>query len=226
MTIITAIHVVMVLVLAVQGAIADWLKRKKKPEQVTIIDIRSMPAPQLPVETPATESPPEPPAPEPEPVAPPPKPAASKPTPQKTRPKIEKSKKVVSRTSTPPVTRKPQLTQEEIRRRLGNATPSATTTSTLPSSYYDLVHAALYRAWDQPGGDSVPGGTRAQVTITIHPDGRISNARLTRPSGHLKMDNSVMAAVRSVPKVPSLPTGAGGGPREITVNFQLTGAVL
>lgn len=228
--IITAVHVVLILVVAVHDVVAAWVRRSQEPEQVTIVDIRSMPlpSPDSLVPDPVPEPPtPDPPAPEPPAPEPPPAPVPEKPKPKK----IEVSRTPVRRnqhTAPPQERRRPQPSAEDIQQALKQGLPTSDPlrTSTLPASYFDRVHAALYRAWAQPGGDQVPIGTVAQAAITIERDGRISDHRLTRPSGNARMDASVLAAVRSVDRVPPLPAGYTGRSREITIDFQLAGATF
>lgn len=225
MVIITAIHVVLILALVVHGAISDWLKRRDvEPEMVTIVDLRSMPAPSLqeaaPEPTPAPPEP-EPPEPEPEPVEPPPKPAVSKPEPNK----IKVNKVRIKRSSEPePRRQKPQPSQEDIRRQLRSGIPNPngvkTSEFTFPN-YISRMRAVLYQAWIEPGGDDIPVGSVARVRITVQQDGRISAHRMLGSSGYERMDATVLAAVRSVGQLPPLPEQYARNSRDFTIAFEL-----
>ena len=226
MVIITAVHVVLVLALAVHGALTEWLKRKEKPESVTIVDIRSMPLPSrhdlVPDPIPDPPAPePEPPAPEPAPPPPTPDPVVPKPTPKK----IEISKKRVRKSSEPPPPRRrPSPSTEDVRRQLaqGMQTPGPVQTSDFPfPSYLGRVKAALYGAWAEPKGDEIPSGTTVRVEITVERDGRISAHRLLGSSGYARMDATVLDAVRSVDRLPPLPAGYAHASRDFTVVFEL-----
>jgi len=91
-------------------------------------------------------------------------------------------------------------------------------------SYYLHVHDVMYEAWDQPG-KAVDFDKKLVTTILLRVarDGRIDGVRMQHSSGNELMDNSVMAAAHSVPKLDPLPEGLGGDFAEISVNFRLEG---
>lgn len=90
--------------------------------------------------------------------------------------------------------------------------------------YYQHVHDRMYEAWAQPP-ESVNWDKRqfSTVVIKVARNGEILAVRLQTPSGNRAMDESALAAARSVEKLQPLPEGLGGATAEITVNFQLEG---
>jgi outer membrane biosynthesis protein TonB len=92
------------------------------------------------------------------------------------------------------------------------------------ASYYMHVHDRMYEAWDQPGqAKSLDKKLVTTLILHVARDGRIEGVRLERPSGNKLMDDSVMTAAHSVPRLDPLPEGLGGDFAEISVNFQLEG---
>ena len=91
-------------------------------------------------------------------------------------------------------------------------------------SYYMHVHDKMYEAWDQPGqAKSLDKKLVTTVVLHVARDGRIEGVRLDHPSGNKLMDDSVMTAAHSVPRLDPLPEGLGGNFAEISVNFRLEG---
>ena len=91
-------------------------------------------------------------------------------------------------------------------------------------SYYLHVHDKMYEAWDQPGqAKSIDKKLVTTVVLHVARDGRIEGVRLDHPSGNKLMDDSVMTAAHSVPRLDPLPDGLGGDFAEISVNFRLEG---
>ena len=91
-------------------------------------------------------------------------------------------------------------------------------------SYYMHVHDKMYEAWDQPGqAKSLDKKLVTTLILHVARDGRIEGVRLARPSGNKLMDDSVMTAAHSVPRLDPLPDGLGGDFAEISVDFQLEG---
>jgi outer membrane biosynthesis protein TonB len=92
------------------------------------------------------------------------------------------------------------------------------------ASYYMHVHDRMYEAWDQPGqAKSLDKKLVTTLILHVARDGRIEGVRLDRPSGNKLMDDSVMSAAHSVPRLDPLPEGLGGDFAEISVNFRLEG---
>jgi len=91
-------------------------------------------------------------------------------------------------------------------------------------SYYLHVHDRMYEAWEQPG-EAVSFDKKLVTTIVLRVarDGRIDAVKLEHSSGNKLMDDSALAAARSVPKLDPLPEGLGGDSAEISVNFRLEG---
>ena len=91
-------------------------------------------------------------------------------------------------------------------------------------SYYMHVHDKMYEAWDQPGqAKSLDKKLVTTLILHVARDGRIEGVRMEHPSGNKLMDDSVMAAAHSVPRLDPLPEGLGGDFAEISVNFRLEG---
>ena len=91
-------------------------------------------------------------------------------------------------------------------------------------SYYMHVHDKMYEAWDQPGqAKSLDRKLVTTLILHVARDGRIEGVRLAHPSGNKLMDDSVMTAAHSVPRLDPLPDGLGGDFAEISVDFQLEG---
>ena len=86
------------------------------------------------------------------------------------------------------------------------------------------VHDVMYEAWDQPG-KVVDVDKKLVVTVLLRVarNGRIDGVRLAHSSGNQLMDDSVLAAAHSVPRLDPLPEGLGGDYAEISVNFRLEG---
>lgn len=173
---------------------------------------------------------------------PPPK---KKPEPKKPDPspkKIEISKKLVKRNG-PAGSGKSKLTAAEVQRlldrgaKIGKSTLSETDLRRLLNSdtrfgdgksmtqdavYLDAIKQTMYRAWDQPTSLGI-AGLVAKVEFSFSADGSISGCRLTAPSGNATMDESVMRAAKSVPRINGIPITFFASHRRITVAFELTG---
>lgn len=59
------------------------------------------------------------------------------------------------------------------------------------------------------------------VRVRIAKDGTLSNVGIAKSSGNVVMDDSVLAAVRSISKVDPLPAGLGGDFYEVNIQFEL-----
>ncbi|WP_090624781.1 cell envelope integrity protein TolA, partial [Azotobacter beijerinckii] len=68
--------------------------------------------------------------------------------------------------------------------------------------YDDLIVSLVSQQWRRP--PSARNGMSVEVLIQMLPDGTITNARVTRSSGDASFDNSAVAAVRSVGRIPEL----------------------
>ena len=91
-------------------------------------------------------------------------------------------------------------------------------------SYYMHVHDKMYEAWDQPGkANSLDRKLVATLVLHVARDGRIEGVRMERSSGNKLLDDSVMTAAHSVPRLDPLPEGLGGDFADISVNFRLEG---
>ena len=96
---------------------------------------------------------------------------------------------------------------------IGQGTPNA--------SYYLHIHDVLYEAWDQPG-NATDKHLVTTVTLKIARDGSIADASVKIGSGNKLMDDSVLAAVRKVPRLDPPPAALVRGEYAvIAVNFQV-----
>ncbi|MFH0908891.1 MAG: energy transducer TonB [bacterium] len=127
--------------------------------------------------------------------------------------------------------KKPPLTQAEIRKLLASGIPlgngggpgtgSAGGEVSALSWYYALVEATMYEVWEQPSGLS-SAGPPPQVRIRVQRDGTITSRELVRRSGNSLMDDSVMKAVNSISRLKALPSEVDGSYKDITITFELT----
>ena len=204
-------------------------RARRPPEQLMFVEFTvSVPAPAEPDADPAAiKTPiPEPPKPADDIVIPEKKPDVKSPEPPKSTPKpeIKKGERIIRKG--PPPTDTP-LSAAEIKRLLAmGATISDKTTIPPPdkiqmAAYFTHVRERMYAAWEQPGGLSNLPGLHADVAITVEPGGRITDRRLSKPSGNALMDDSVMKAVQSVYALRPLPAGQRD-PKVITITFELT----
>lgn len=69
-------------------------------------------------------------------------------------------------------------------------------------SYDDLIKRLVSQAWNRP--PSARNGMSVMVQIEMLPDGTITNAAVTRSSGDKPFDNSAVAAVRNVGRIPEM----------------------
>ena len=207
------------------------------------------PKPEPPKPEPPKPEPPKPEPPKPEPPKPeppkPPQPApgdtirdtAAKPPTNTLRKahevKISTTRVAIARSPGPVAPpRGPQISEEDFRRlvNLGvkegdhNSLPGGDHVSTsLFANYYVYLRNTMYSVWQQP--ENLAGsGLVTQVRIRIARDGTILSRTKARGSGHGVMDDSVMRAVNSVSKLRPLPSGYTADYRDITVDFELTGA--
>ncbi|MFT5241214.1 MAG: TonB family protein, partial [Candidatus Promineifilaceae bacterium] len=58
-------------------------------------------------------------------------------------------------------------------------------------------------AWDQPSAEAA-GDRRVMVRLSFDANGTILSSKIVKPSGNAELDASVLAAVRSVPRVHGL----------------------
>jgi len=98
---------------------------------------------------------------------------------------------------------------------IGQGTPYA--------SYYTHIHDVLYEAWEQPG-TALAKQLMTTVALRIARDGSVIEATVKIGSGNKLMDDSVLAAVRKVPRLEPPPDGLmRGASVVIAVNFQVEG---
>jgi TonB family protein len=223
LTVSTAVHVGVILLVVVTPLLSNLL-RPRRPKDITFIDMMaSLPAmPVAPVDV----------APQPQPQPTPPQPAPPKSEPVVKSSTAEKSKiktstnKVVRKdvpkqTASAPV--KSTLTPEQIKKVLDSGVKftglpgSATGEFSDLGLYYAIVQQTMYGAWQQPG--TVARGQAAEVSMRIARSGAVLQRRLSRSSGNALMDASVMRAVESVSRLKPLPPEIGGPHLDVTVEF-------
>ncbi|MEI6084327.1 MAG: TonB family protein [Verrucomicrobiota bacterium] len=89
--------------------------------------------------------------------------------------------------------------------------------------YFRQVHDALYQAWEQPDS-AVDKKLMTTVALRVARDGSIADASVRLGSGNKSMDESVLSAVRRVPRLDPPPDALVRGEYAvITVNFQAEG---
>ena len=227
MLLVAIVHAVVIVVLIAWQWIASLFDREKPKELVTYVELATVvqePAPMTP-EVVAEPPPPEPPPPEPKAVEPPP---IAPPKPKKK--KIEVSKKRVRRKQdAPPPKAKPPSRRtgaEDVRKMLSPvlSSPSNAAVNDFPYDwYYALVRRACYESWDRPSTAAVRPGTKAVVSIRVHRDGSVREHQLVRASGNRAMDDSVLRAVRGIPRLKPLPAQYKKEFKDITIDFELAG---
>ena len=146
--------------------------------------------------------PPPPPSPPEEFKIPDPKPD---PKPKRERKPIKVSDKVVNKRIAPERPRKPPPSEEDIKKLMGvDDRPRTPQVSPTDDQWcLALIQRCLYDAWSQPSATEA-GRAEVEVTIGLGPDGTITSRRLAKSSGNGAMDQSVMAAVNAVSKIPGL----------------------
>ena len=89
--------------------------------------------------------------------------------------------------------------------------------------YFEHVHDVMYEAWSQ-SGTALDKKYVATVMLKIARDGSIVDASLRIPSGSKPMDDSVMSAVRKVPRLEPPPGDLLRGEfANVSVDFQVEG---
>ena len=225
-----ALHGGVLLLMFVVPFITKGCARKRPNEKLMFVEFTvSIPPPPAP-DIPDTKVEPSPLEPkdiikEPDKI-PEPKPAI-KPEPPKPKPaeSIRQTNRVIRRGA--PLPRDKPLSQAEIDRLLKQGARISDQTSIPPSAqlalgaYLNHVHDRMYAVWQQPTQLKNLPGLRTQVTITIAPDGRITQRVKTTSSGNTLMDDSVMKAVAMVPALRALPAG-NKRPVDVVINFELS----
>lgn len=202
-----------------------------------------------PTETPPDPDPtpaptPEPAEPEPAP-APTPEPAEPEPAPEPTNSKnqlrtaeeIRQDARLDPVASTPRETEPapnidPAQLEKRIQKKLNRITTDVAVTrhntnksSANAADYYKhaIIFPILYRRWNQPTLRET-GGRRptTKVELRVRAEGRVTSARLVRPSGNTAMDSSVRQLLRGLNRLPP-PSSHGVHDRQLTViiNFEL-----
>ncbi|NLB66684.1 MAG: TonB C-terminal domain-containing protein [Lentisphaerae bacterium] len=234
-TVSLVLHGLAILLVLVGPMLFQSCNARRSPEKLMFVEFTvSVPPPSAPdIETPEPEPPaPEPPPPPepdddikiPDPKPEPPKPKPPEPPKPKPKPKIEKGP-LINRRGPPPKDK--PLSPEEIAKLLKQGARISDTTQ-IPSpsqiqmgAYFNHVKDRMYAAWQQPQDLAGLPGLSAVVAITVEPNGRISDRRLTRSSGNTLMDNSVMKAVNIVTHLNPLPPGHTSA-RLIEITFELS----
>ena len=230
-----AVHVAVLLGVALLGMLQGWSCRRKPPEQVLpiefLVDTRSLEA-----EPPASEPPPaepDPPAnvplpPEPEPPSPVPEPPKPKPKPER-RP-VRVSTNLVRRTqrrADPPKTAKklpagPRLTPQEIAKLLaaGAKASDRTVLAGQDELALGLIKRTLHAAWIQPSADQ-RGRRPVQIEVRLDRFGNLQRRTLIASSGSAALDTSAMRAVQAVRQIRNLPEGFADRYPSVIIEFEL-----
>jgi colicin import membrane protein len=89
--------------------------------------------------------------------------------------------------------------------------------------YFQHVHDVMYEAWEQPT-TAVDKNVMTTVRLRVARDGSIVETTVQIASGNKLMDESVMAALRKVPRLDPPPDSLVNGQYAvISVNFQVEG---
>lgn len=89
--------------------------------------------------------------------------------------------------------------------------------------YFRQVHDVLYQAWEQPDS-AVDKKLMTTIALRVARDGSIADASVRLGSGNRSMDESVLSAVRRVPRLDPPPDALVRGEyATITVNFSAEG---
>lgn len=146
------------------------------------------------------------------PPKPPPRPAET----------IRQNRRVLRGPNNPNV--KQTLTDAEIEKWLRDRNVRPGVRDSLPTSEeqmnFSLVRKALYDAWNAPPPASA-GYRPAEVEFSIDASGRVSGARIVQSSGSAVFDESALAAVRSIDRIPGLSVRFLERNRKLTVEFKL-----
>lgn len=85
---------------------------------------------------------------------------------------------------------------------------------------FELIRRAFYDAWAQPSYDEV-GTATADVEVRLQKDGSIFGVRMTRKSGNMVLDTTVMQAATTVKRVDGLTPAFLGKFDDVTVTFEV-----
>jgi TonB family protein len=197
----------------------------RKPKEVVMEIGIAAPAPPAAVRPILPSIQPEP-APEPEPTPEPEKPAPvpepekpkPKPEPKPEKPKWEPAevkpqfdRRVIRKApTTPRPAVQPRRNLSELKKTLGSVLSQDP-----DDAYYGTIQPRFYAVWQQPA--SAPYGTRATATVRISSTGQATYSALTAPSGNPVFDQSVLAALRAIGRLPAPPKSLAN--RDITVDF-------
>jgi TonB family protein len=114
------------------------------------------------------------------------------------------------------------LTPEQIRDLLAKGAKPSDHTS-IPSEdarCFEAIRQAFFRSWEQPSKAAV-GDAVAELGFTLSGDGRVGARRLARSSGNALLDESVLAAARSVDRIYGLTPSFLSRHRDVTVSFKV-----
>lgn len=156
---------------------------------------------------------------------------------RKSKGQVDASKKIVKKPAQ--TTQKKQLSENEIKKMLGEGVVSSVSPLPGPGSgtggggiyspfalYYNQVRTVMYETWQQPSSLIGKKGLVTTVEIRVQRDGQITAKKIATPSGNTQMDDSVTRALEAVTKLPELPAGMGGFYKDIIIDFELTDMAL
>lgn len=241
---IAALHVVILLMIY---GLSFYQPEDNTTESIEVIELADIPVPPEPTPAPPVEPVPEPrpqprdenplPAPQPTPIPeptplpdptpapnppprpePPPEPAPPAPEPRP-QPQVEVDlsrtvKKTAPETSSPP---NPSAILNQLSETVETINRRAATNDEI-AAYRALIKRVLYASWTRPpaSGEKL----EAKVQVRVAPDGSLSLVGLQESSGHSPFDESALAAVRSVSRIPQpLPEGMGNPDYDVPIIF-------
>lgn len=92
------------------------------------------------------------------------------------------------------------------------------------ADYHNHIQSIFERHWHQPrGGMQTQSQTSptARICLLIGRNGQISGQALVQSSGNAQVDESALAAARSVPRIDPLPSGIPGDSYRVIIKFEL-----
>ncbi len=148
------------------------------------------------------------------------------PTPQpkpkpKPRPKIEKGRRINRRSQKSST---PKLSKKEIEKLLAaGAKPSDhTSIPDLDTRCLSVIRDRLYSVWTQPSSEAV-GNAVAVLYLKLSRNGDVRKTGLEKSSGNTELDNSVIAAGKSVKNISGLTADFIKRYPRVTISFRVGG---
>jgi TonB family protein len=100
--------------------------------------------------------------------------------------------------------------------------PQPALNSAVTDRYGHTLHDRFYEAWQQPAAVRLPTGQiSVPVDVTIDNTGRVVGFRIVKPSGNIRIDNSIAAVEKTVRQVAPPPGIAPGKIFRLRIYFEL-----